>query len=457
MKQPGKICAFFTLILLLTLSSCAKNEVTNITLSKSSMAMKVGQSDSVITTITISGDLTKQPVTWTAGNSKIITVTEGVSTDKTSKGETISKTIVVTALSTGSTTLTINAGEKTAVCQINVSQTNYSFGKILTSNWGDYYDTGNNSFDMYLMENSLNMDSTISGSGTFLYLDFSVPITQNSMVAGDFIPSYNGEANTFFPGEVYENNIYGTRIVTIRNDSAIVILVKDGNYAVSYAGENFKIEGDLITESNEIIHFSYTGSIPVTDKREVPVELSPAFTHGRLYYFGDAYKSGTSHNFIAYLATKDLNFADSTTTGEVLMVELNTALTATNTIPNGTYNMMPELTTTNLTPGTLVPGYTTSNGEQWGCWYFGKDNSKKVKTGNIIVSKTDSLYTINYQLFDRFGSKISGTYTGTLQYFDGTASSSGVAAKVRKPGSKGKSFNSLQNRVMRIKEFRYKN
>ncbi|HEY6913571.1 MAG TPA: hypothetical protein VI413_02760 [Paludibacter sp.] len=458
MKQLIKISSFFTLIALFTLTSCGKNEVTNISLNKSAIAINVGQSDSVITTITITGDMNQQPVTWTAGDSKIISVEEGVSKDASNKSESLSKTIVVTGLAAGQTTLTIKAGEKTAVCQISVNQTNYNFNKTLTSNWGDYYETGNNSFDMYLLENSLSIDTSgnISGTGTFLYIDFSVPITQNAMIAGDFTSSYNGEINTFFPGEVYENNIYGTRIVTVYNDSAVITLVKDGHYSITYAGDNFMIEGDLITETNEIVHFSYNGIMPVADRREVPVELSPAFTQGRLYYFGDAYNSGTANNFVAYLATKDVNFSDSIINGEVLVLELNAALTATDALPNATYNMMPELTTENLIPATLVPGYLTTDGDKWGCWYFG-ETTKKIKTGNAVISKSGDQYTINYQLFDRFGSKISGTYTGALTYYNATASSGIAAAKIKKSSTKVRSFTTnTVRKITKMKTFRYK-
>jgi hypothetical protein len=67
-------------------------------------------------------------------------------------------------------------------------------------------------------------------------------------------------------------------------------------------------------------------------------------------------------------------------------------------------------------------GCYTSNGDDWGSWYYGEKN-KKLKTGNIVVRKTGNQYIINYQLFDRVGSKISGVYTGTLDYYKGTASS----------------------------------
>jgi len=459
MKQLTKISSFIILTVLFTLSSCAKNEVTNVTLSKSLIALKVGQSDSVVTTITLNGDMTKQPVTWTAGDSKIISVKEGVSQNTSKNTESFTKTIVVTALSAGTTTIAIKAGEKTAICQINVNQTNYNFNKVLTSNWGDYYDIGNNNFDMYLLENNLSIDTSgnISGKGTFLYLDFSVPVTQNSMVSGDFTPSYNGDVNTFFPGEVYENNIYGTRIVTMHNDSATVTLVKDGHYSVTYVGDNLLIEGDLTTIDNEIVHFSYTGAIPVADKRELPVELSPKFTQGRLYYFGDAYKSGISNNFLVRLATKDVNYSDSILNGEVLDLELNTPLTVTDSIPNGTYNMIGKLTeTTDLSPYSLVFGYISTTGNNFGCWYYGA-TSKSLKTGSAVISKSGSQYTINYTLFDRFGSKIYGTYTGVLDYTDGTTPApSAVSAARVKSINQTKSISNIQQITKRIKSFKLK-
>ena len=459
MKQLTKISSFFILIVLLSLSSCAKNQVTNVTLSKSSIALKVGQSDSLITTINLTGDMTKQPITWSAGDSKIISVQEGVSQNSSTNSESFTKTIVVTALSAGTTTVTIKAGEKTAVCQVSVNQTNFNFNKVLASNWGDYYDIGNNNFDMFLLENSLSINDTgaISGTGTYLYLDFNVPITQSTMVSGDFTASYNGEVNTFFPGEIYKNNIYGTRIVTIHNDSATITLVKDGHYSITYAGDNFLIEGDIITTTNEIVHFLYTGIVSVADKREVPVELTPAFTQGRLYYFGDAYNSGTSNNFVAYLGTKDVNFADSIINGEVLMLELNTSLTATDSIPSGTYNMISKLTETiDLSPYSLVFGYTTSIGDQYGCWYYGT-TTKKLKTGNAVISKSGSQYTINYTLFDRVGSKIYGTYTGPLTYTDGTAPApSSVSAARVKSINQTKSISNIQQNTKRIKSFKLK-
>jgi len=439
MKQLTKTSSFFILMLILTLTSCVKNEVTDLSLNKSTIAINVGQTDSVISTVTITGDISKQPITWSVGDDKIATITDGVNQDGSNNTSgTSTKTFIVTAVSAGTTTITFQAGKKTATCQIVVNQKNYTFNQALMSNYGDYYETDKtNNFDVYLLEKTLSVDTAgnLVGTGTFIYIEFNVPLTQDAMQPGTFtVANSISDVNCFLPGEVYNNKIYRTKIVTIDKDSITISLVKDGHYTFTAKGNNvYLIEGDLITQANEVVHFSYQGIINVADKREVPVQLHPEFTKGRLYYYGDAYSSKISNNFVAYLATKDVNFADSVLNGEMLMLEINTPLTVTDSIPNGTYNMIPKLTeAADLIPTSLVIGYTESeSGDKWGCWYYGK-TSKKLKTGNIVVSRSGINYTINYELYDRVGSKISGTFTGPLQYINGTVANSVQAAKVKR-------------------------
>ncbi len=460
MKYLTKKYLFFILIGLLTIASCATNEVTNLTLSKPSILLKVGQSDSLIATVTLTGDISKQPISWIASKNDIVTIKESTeeSTSRNNSEGSSTKTIVFTALKSGITTITLQAGDKTASCEISVNQTSYSFNQAYTSNWGDYYETGNNSFDMYLLENSLSVNDsgTIKGNGTFLFLDFNVAITQNTINEGNFILSNSGAVNTFFPGETKDSNgqlfDIGTRLVTLNGTNVITSLIKEGRYSITSKGENFLIEGDLTTEDNEVVHFSYEGTVPVTDQREYPVEISPAFTKGQLIYFGEAYKSAPSHNFVAYLATEGVNFEDSVWNGEILMLELNTPLTVTDSIPNGTYNMITKLNVpADLAPTTLVFGYTTEKGNNWGCWYYG-ETTKQLIEGNIIVTKTGDQYNINYTLFDRIGSKIYGTFTGPLKYIDGTLPApSPVSASRVKSYKQINSIYNISRKVNKIK------
>jgi len=118
--------------------------------------------------------------------------------------------------------------------------------------------------------------------------------------------------------------------------------------------------------------------------------------------------------------------------GEILVLEVNTPLTVTNYIPDGTYEMMADLKTEYLLANTLVPGYTSSTGNKWGCWYLG-NTSEALQTGHAIFVKSGDKYTISYLMYNDIKTKVSGTYSGTLRYFDYSKSSTSVAAaKVRK-------------------------
>ena len=78
-------------------------EVTNVSLSQSSVSMKVGASVSLSATISPS-NATDKAVTWSSSNPGVASVSNGV----------------VSALSEGETTVTASAGGKSATCKVTV-------------------------------------------------------------------------------------------------------------------------------------------------------------------------------------------------------------------------------------------------------------------------------------------------------------------------------------------------
>jgi hypothetical protein len=174
-----------------------------------------------------------------------------------------------------------------------------------------------------------------------------------------------------------------------------------------------------------------TCDVTVDDK------ILPSMTQGELDYYGDAYSTkdtikGTgSNNFVVYLASSGIDLNTFQGIGEMMYIEINTPLTVTDSIPAGTYVMMTDLSSlANFKPYTLVPGYTDSSNSQWGCWYFG-NISDPVSSGNIVVTKVNTIYTITYEFYDSYGVKISGNYHGTLSYLDNTKPSSVKSTKSR--------------------------
>jgi hypothetical protein len=447
MKNLTKNGLFIALAALITLSSCEKNEISSISINQTSIVMHVGESDSLVATITFTGELSEIPVSWTVDNNSIVTITEksdAGATSKSGSNNSIQKKVIISAIQAGTAKITIGSGEKSVSCDITVAQRDFSFNQAYVSNWGDYYDIGHNNFDMYLLENTLsfNAEGELTGNGTLLYLDFNVPITQDEIAAGYFTSAENGNINTFFPGEKFQSgdqlSYGGARFVEVEGGvSKKITLIESGHFAFVAEGNSYIIGGEMTTETGEKISFTCSGTTALTDKKPIPAEINPAFTKGNLYYFGDAYETGTSNNFSVYLMTENVNLSSEELNGEILMLEFNTALSATNYIPDGTYNMINALTYENMTPLTLVFGFTTQSNENWGCWYYSDSTTKKLKTGNAVVNKSENTYTIQYELYDRFGSKIYGTYTGFLNFVQPSQVQSASAKMKRLKGGRG--------------------
>jgi len=155
-------------------------------------------------------------------------------------------------------------------------------------------------------------------------------------------------------------------------------------------------------------------------------KINPVLTQGVLGYYGDVYgtipdsiPNAASNNFVIYLAGSSVNLNNYFAgTDDRLMIEVNASTTMIDSIPSGTYDMMTELTQSKLLPYSIVPAYTY-NSQPWGSWYYGSGNNAIV-VGNIVVSQSKGIYTILYNMIDYYGNTISGTYNGSLIYFDGT-------------------------------------
>jgi hypothetical protein len=442
---------YLYLIILSTiiLSSCETEGVSRISFDNNSFALRVGQSDTLVSTISFTGDINDFPVEWTIDDPTVISIVEATddSYSKTSGLSSVTKSVIITALKAGSTALTINTGGKTHSCQVTVTQQSLVFTHGYAANWGDIYGANNNNFTLSLLESSLSLDDEgyPVGDGYRLFLDFYLPLTQTTLSAGTFNASSEEENYTFYPGIFVEDKDgeevpVGSFLLNYSNDNLDIIPIVDGTYEITKNGDNFVVEGELILETNEIVQFSYEGIVNESDQREKPIEINPALTKGVLLYFGDAYNSKSTenttgnhtNNYALYLGSETIDFSNSESEGDILMIEFNTPDSVHNYIPDGTYQMMTELTYQQLVPFSLVFAYQTENEDQWGTWFYGATTTKALNAGNMTVAKTDSIYDIQYEFYDRIGSKVWGSYNGPLTYIDGTQESSASApARIR--------------------------
>lgn len=104
-----KMSLLVTMIALVFLASCTKNEVTELKLNSVTKSFTLGQTDSLIATVTTTGDISKFPVTWSTSNNSVVSVTNGKIVGK----------------SQGTATITATSGEKEASCVVAVSNEIY--------------------------------------------------------------------------------------------------------------------------------------------------------------------------------------------------------------------------------------------------------------------------------------------------------------------------------------------
>ncbi|ADQ78543.1 Ig domain protein group 2 domain protein [Paludibacter propionicigenes WB4] len=431
-----KLSLLTVLIVLLSFSACRKDEVTRVNLNYNRITLKVGEKDTLLANLLYDGDINKFPITWSSSSTSIVQVSGGI----------------INAISEGSATITAEAGGKTAKCQITVikKNTDFVFTKTSASFWGDYFKVGSNNLTMYLLENTLSIDPSgnLQGTGSYLYIDFNIAASDSTLSEGTYSIANTRAPKTFIPGDTvsYEGDTFviGTNINTIGSNAKSYI-IKDGYYKISKDGSGFKIEGQLISTKEEIIQFTYNGSVDLINKIK---PVYPALTQADLYYWGDIYTSKTANNFTVLMGDKNINMDNMSGNGDMLMLELNTALSVTNTIPDGTYEMMAGLQIQYLLPNTLVPGYSSSTGNKWGSWYIGK-STEALLTGNATFTKTGDIYNINYQLFNDIKTKVSGTFSGKMRYFNYSSSSSSVKAEKMRQLQTQKEHKNLKQKSLR--------
>lgn len=420
--------SFFVIATLLFMFfSCKKDDATSLTLTKQDITLNVGLSDTLNVIINYTGDELKVPVKVTVSDSTIATARILNNQDNSGLDKSSFRCpIAIRAKSPGTTSLVISAGSKKITRTITIFQTMLILNQSLVQNYGLAIETSNsNVFIMEFFPETINLDrnaESFTGSGQFIHLEAFFSGKTTSVPAGTFCSNLDGNVNTFLPGDSYVDNgksyLYGTYIETVENNHVSYTLVKSGQYTINIKGSTYYIEGDLTTETNEIVHFSYFGQIPVVDKTEKPTVVNPLFTKGDLFYAGDYYNMGLSDTFFAYLETSNVDINSNTLDGEVLVLHINTD--GYNQIVSGNYKMLTQSEFGNFAVRSfsLVPGNTYFFRDKLvsaGCWYYNTNSRKRLISGNVEVSYETDHYVMKYSLYDRIGSQITGSFNGKLK------------------------------------------
>lgn len=171
---------------------------------------------------------------------------------------------------------------------------------------------------------------------------------------------------------------------------------------------------------------------------------------GEMEYWGDAYTlpSNDYANWTIYLADASIDLEKGTGSGDMMILELNTAKNVTTEITPGTYPVMENRYGDSFVPFTTVPGYTVTQAGQVypaGSWYT-KDLTYQnmLTSGSVVVAKDGDNYTFTFELLDKTkNTTVKGTYTGPMTYTDQTVENAPMAPWLDAPR---KSFRSVEHR-----------
>jgi len=127
MKKIFQPILFLSLVLITGFfSSCEKDGVSSIQISKTTLSLNVGHIDTISATVNFVGDLTKIPATWTVADTNIVSiVTELKGAAKVANSESsIEKMLVIKAKKLGTTKVTLAVDGKTIDCDVTVMNSN---------------------------------------------------------------------------------------------------------------------------------------------------------------------------------------------------------------------------------------------------------------------------------------------------------------------------------------------
>lgn len=207
-----------------------------------------------------------------------------------------------------------------------------------------------------------------------------------------------GEKDSLFANTEYTGDIIPSTTWTSSNTS--VVKVSQG-------------EVEAIAKGTAVIT-AQAGNKTATCNIIVENEIKPTLVKGELWFWGDIYQTGFSNNFTVCIASSGINLDNLTGDGEFMYIEFNTDTLIKNNIPSGTYEIAETFRS-----GTMVAGWVDEDDFPWGTWYFGKTYNDVV-SGIVVVTNSNNIYNIKYNLVDYYGNNISGIYNGSLTYFDYT-------------------------------------
>ena len=260
MKNIIKINLSIAIIAILTFSACTENEVNNVSISKNTLTLNIGQTDSLFADTDYSGNIVPS-IVWTSDNNAVVTVKDGE----------------IEALKKGTAIIKATAGDKSATCTITVDD---KIEPLMTQGELWYYGDGygieiSNNFVVYLGSEGINM-TDFSGEGQVMYLEFNTGLGSVTNLPSGTYTIVDANPDLFTPstmvsGFEYDSYLYGTWYFGNTTNSVIA-----GSAVVTQnTGNKYAIQYDFIDQYGNNIKGTFNGTLDYYDGTQSQ-EIIPA-------------------------------------------------------------------------------------------------------------------------------------------------------------------------------------
>lgn len=376
MTKFTKYLSFALFVFLL--ASCDKHPVSSVTIDRNTLELQVGETHQLEAVIIPLSAAMYNSVSWSSSDEAVATV----SSDGT-----------VTAVYTGSCTITATAGKKSTSCSVTVGKLDYefSFSRATVLYYGDAYENGANNLVLRLLGDGISLtdEGALSGEGFFFNIDMSVPLGNCTVPVHTFELDSSRTEYTFAAGELQTIDgaqyATGTFVGQRSADGLTVVFVQSGSFWVTLDGDEYTLEGHFEGKNQETIVVSFSGKIDFLDRSgETPAEIY-TFVTQRLEqdFLGDV--SGKSLNQFQYTAID----ADTT-----LVFTLYAPLSVKEKCPVGTYDFS-GIRSYSIASAMFNVGAT----------------AYAINNGEVVVSENDGAQKISCQFVDETGRTISGEFS----------------------------------------------
>jgi hypothetical protein len=239
----------FSFIIISFLTSCEKenNQVTSVTISKTTLTMHIGDIDTLFAESEYEGNIVPS-IAWSSSDPSIVSV------DK--NGE-------ISAQKNGNAIITASAGDKSASCNVTVDdEIVTSFTKAELVFWGDYYQTGNsNNFSLYLTNNA--QDTLLIEINTDTLSTTGIPAGNYEMIE-NFDSLQQIAPSTLLPAFSYDGYSYGSFLF----NAVVVYPIYSGLATFSNDGDVYTISYNFLDYFGNHIEGEFSGTITFYDETE---------------------------------------------------------------------------------------------------------------------------------------------------------------------------------------------